>query len=345
MLTTDTLKAFSVNVNLQSSVGSSAKITFPLVQGMGFVTGRYTSLQPAIQSSVFFRNFDPTPGPKSGVFKYRVTLEDNKSWLVYVIPDNGSDPNIQHVSNTLYRGSPGFTGTIQVAKNPFGSPGEAMYDAAAGVYAVDAQVTGSVTDTHGQYSLSWVKRGLSSTALLMFALPHHVQSFDNSTRGLKTGFQLTTTTKGNATAVIADSWTMIESNLPTSMDFAPWSPTIGPVSTLSSSAVAAIKSVAATEATADMDSEVNLPSMYFAGKKANKYASLVYTIHDLLNDPVLAATALTKLKDAVARFVKNTQTFPLVYESAFRGVVSSGAYVTGNPVEDFGNTYYNDHQL
>ncbi len=184
-----------------------------------------------------------------------------------------------------------------------------MFDASSGVYPVDGQVAGSVTGTQGQYALSWTKRGLGNTRLLMFALPHHVQSFDNTTRSHQQGFQLTTTTKGKATAVMADSWTMVEPNPPIDMGFAPWKPG-GHVSPLSSS----------------------------------QKATIVYTMHDLLQDPGGPA-ALTKLKNAVARVINNTQKFPLVYETAWKGVVSSGPYTTGNPIQDFGITYYNDHHL
>lgn len=38
-LTTDTLTAFSANANLIPSGATTPAITFPLVQGMGFVTG------------------------------------------------------------------------------------------------------------------------------------------------------------------------------------------------------------------------------------------------------------------------------------------------------------------
>jgi endo-1,3(4)-beta-glucanase len=138
---------------------------------------------------------------------------------------------------------------------------------------------------------------------------------------------------------------MLEPELPTGMGFAPWDPAGGSVSTLSVAAKATIQSVAASEVGQDMDAKINDASMYFSGKRASKFATLVYTIRDLLGDPGLADAALSKLKAAVARFVENRQQFPLVYEAAWKGCVSSAAYVTHDPISDFGNTYYNDHQL
>jgi endo-1,3(4)-beta-glucanase len=83
----------------------------------------------------------------------------------------------------------------------------------------------------------------------------------------------------------------------------------------------------------------------------------------MLGDPGLAQAGLDQLKIAFARFAKNEQQYPLVYESecllsslfleasnltqpdAWGGVVSSATYDTGDPGLDFGNTYYNDHHF
>ena len=87
---------------------------------MGFVTAVYSGLQPALHSSLFFRTVVAAPSPKAGVFKYQVTLEDGKTWLVYAIPSNGVNPSLQLASNILLQGPAGFSGVIQVAKNPPG---------------------------------------------------------------------------------------------------------------------------------------------------------------------------------------------------------------------------------
>lgn len=68
-------------------------------------------------------------------------------------------------------------------------------------------------------------------------------------------------------------------------------------------------------------------------------------LHDLLNNPALAQAGLNKLKSAFTVFVENRQQFPLVYESAWGGCVSSASYTLNDPGADFGNTYYNDHHF
>ena len=351
ILTTDNLQAFSVNANLSPSNGSSSQITFPLVQGMGFVTGIYTRLQPAIQSSVFFRSVVYV-GSLSEIFKYRILLEDNKSWLLYARSVNGQDPGLSLQSNTLLRGQPNWSGTIQVAKNPdASSAGETVYDSSAAVYATAAAITGSTVGATATYQLSWTKAGFvsrnPSPKLVMFALPHHVQSFDTNgpTPSNITSVKLQTTTKGVATAVVADSWYLSEPTLPTDIGFAPWPAYGNGTRKLSDGAKSLILKVAAAEVKQDVGAQSNLDSMYFSGKALSKFATLAYAINDILERPDLAQNGLSQLKTAFARFTTNMQKYPLAYDTAWKGIVSTATYVTGDYGLDFGNTYYNDHHF
>ena len=325
---------------------------FPLVQGMGFVTGIYENLQPAIHSSVFFRSIGLSGSPSNGIYKYWITLEDSKSWLLYAVPSNGQNPQLSLLSKSVLQGSPGWSGFIQVAKNPAGTSGESIYDGSAGVYPTTASLTASAFGQTGTYRLQWTKAGLvygSAPALLMYALPHHLESFAGPTVFTKTSMKLQTTTKGMATAVVADEWTLVEPDLPIDMDFAPWNPTkpYGSRSTytLPASALSVISAVANSEIQQNMSAQTNLDSMYFSGKALSKFATLIYTVHDLANQPELANYGLSELKVAFARFVTNKQIWPLVYDTAWKGIVSSGSYPAGKGGLDFGNTYYNDHHF
>lgn len=339
VLTTDNLQASSVNANLLPKTGSTSKLSFPLVQGMGFVTGIYSSLTPLIRSGVFFRNVVFVGSPSPGIFKYRITLEDGKIWLLYAIPSNGQNPKLVLKSNTSLQGLSGWSGTIQVAKNPAGFAGEAIYDRCTGVYAMTATISGSTSGTSGTYEIQFTKASATrnqSPPLIMFALPHHVQSFAGATASSKTSIQLQTTTKGMAVAVLANSWTLVEPNLPTSIGFAPWTPSGGSATSLSATAIQVINQTAYAEVNQDMNAQSNLNSMYYSGKALSKFATLVYTIHDLAQDPDLALQGLMQLKGAYARFVNNKQIHPLVYDTAWKGVVSSGTYMTGDSGLDFG---------
>ncbi|KAL8720243.1 MAG: hypothetical protein Q9225_002875 [Loekoesia sp. 1 TL-2023] len=344
-LTTDSLAAFSANVNLVPRDASSPAVTLPLVQGMGFVTAIYHSVTPFLDSGIFFRTITPLPSPKTGVTKYKILLEDGKTWLLYATASNGSGLALTATSNTRLQAAGPFEGTIQIAKNPGDvASQEQSYDTAAGAYPTSASLSASVDGSTGSYTLSWTKGG-DGSPLLMFALPHHIQSMAATTSAGKTTIQLQTTVKGLATGVIGDSWTMIEPDLPTSIGFAPWNAASGSNQAISAAAQQKINAAGTTELSQDMDAQSNLNSMYYSGKALSKFATAIYAVHDLAGNRDLAQAGLNKLKQAFARFASNKQQFPLVYESAWGGVVSTAAYATGDSGVDFGNTYYNDHHF
>lgn len=344
VLTMDSLTAFSANANLLPKAGAIPAITFPMVQGMGFVTGEYRNTTPYIRSSVFFKTLTPLASPSKGVTKYRILLQDGNTWLLYARADNGTGLSLTAVSSSSIKAPGRFSGTIQIAKNPGAVAGnEAIYDSCAGTYAKTLALSGSVAGNSGTYALSWA-RSKSTAGLLMFALPHHVQSLVTSSIKI-TSIKLQSTTKGIATGIIGDSWTLDEPDLPTSIGFAPWDPVTGSTHSLSATAKMTILKAGKSDLAQDMDNQTNLDSMYFSGKALSKFATAVYAVHDLAGDVSVASVGLSKLKTAFARFVSNKQEYPLVYESQWGGIVSTAAYSTGDPNADFGNSYYNDHHF
>ncbi|KUI55643.1 Putative endo-1,3(4)-beta-glucanase 2 [Cytospora mali] len=344
-LTTTQITDMSAVVQLRPTASSAPVIQFPLVQGSGFITAEYNGSTPVIQTSVYFLNvtkLDTQPRP--GVTKYRIGLEDGKTWLLYAYSTSGSSLDLQVVNSGLMQSNSTFTGTIQVAKDPGNN--EALYDAACGQYATGVSLSGTAQGLNGTYTFSFQKAGLTGAPLLMFALPHHVQSFDNTTAAaVNSGLQLQTTTKGIATAVVADTWTMVEPKLPVSMSFVPWTSTQGNTSLLSDSTKARILEVAQSELSQDMGAQSNLNSMYYSGKALAKFAMILSVTYDMLGDTALTAAGLEKLETAFAVFASNQQIYPLTYESAWGGVVSTASYVTNDSGADFGNTYYNDHHF
>ena len=338
-LTTDSLTAFSANANLVPSNASSPAISFPLAQGMGFVTAIYNSVQPIIFSSVIFKTVTSVASPKTGVTKYKLVLEDETTWLLYATASNNTGLGLTATSNTRLEAAGAFSGTIQVAKNPGDvASQETSYDTSAGAYPTGASLSASVNGGSAAYSLKWTKGGIDAP-LMMFALPHHIESLDEATAGNKTSIQLQTTVKGLATGVIGDSWTVIEPDLPVTIGFAPWNATSGSTQAISADAQNKINTAGASELSQDMATLSNLDSMYYSGKILSKFATAIYAVHDLSGNTGLAEAGLAKLKDAYARFANNTQQFPLVYESAWGGVVSTASYVENDSGVDFGNRY------
>lgn len=346
VLEMEDITSFSARVLLKAEAGSDPVLALPLVQGMPYVTGEFRGGHPMVQSGVYFRSMTRVDeDPKADVVKYNFALEDGTTWIVYGYHTEGEPLNLEVTNQGLAQSTESFTGVIQIAKNP--GKADTALDDGAGVYPTGVELSGSVSGEEGSYTLSFARGGTTEGSLYMYALPHHIESLDGDTASrVQEVIQLDTTTKGKATLVQGESWTMREPNLPTTVDFAPWSPEHGgPQTFLSPIAKAAIAPVAVLDVSQDMDVQTDLDSMYFSGKALTKFAQIVYLLSDLLDDPALAQAGLLKLKAAFARFAGNTQKFPLVYESAWGGVVSSAAYTTGDNMADFGNTLYNDHHF
>lgn len=352
----ENLKAFSIYANFAPFAGSRNIMSIPVVQGMGLVTAVYDNAQPVLGSGVFFRTlkYVGSVNDAGTTFKYRVSIDSGDQWLVYVTPLRADGiPPLTLLGGGTISGPAAFSGLVQVTKNPNGTEGERYFDSSAGAYATEASISASIDGATGSYTLSWRKAGVSTQTLLMYGLPHHVETFDYVTRAAMTNIQLSTTTKGTATAVLADSFTMIEPDLPVTMGFAPWikAPNgaqggMGNVN-LEASAQQAVNAAGTSELGQDFLAQTSLNSMYFSGKGLGKFAGVVYAMQTMAGNSNLAAAGLEKLKDAFNVFVNNTQPEPLVYDNVWKGVVSGASYrsPTKDLGLDFGNTAYNDHHF
>ncbi|KAK1068824.1 endo-1,3-beta glucanase [Friedmanniomyces endolithicus] len=348
-LTTDSLTSFSVNVNLMARGAQNPTITFPLVQGMAFITGSYGGGTPMLQSGIGITNLTYVGAVVGNTtYKYRASLHDGFDWLIYVTPANAfyNENSFTLLTTGEIQGPSGFGGHIQLAKVPANSTdAETVYDVSAGAYPTTASISGSVSGTSGSYSISWTKAGVTSQQLLMFALPHHMESLAYESSGGITDVQLITTTKGMATAIRGDSWTLDEPNLPIDMSFAPWSPELGSVVSVSAAAEDAINAAGYTELSQNISQQTNVGSLYYDGKALAKFATIIYTVNDIANNKSLALTGLALLETAFALHVNNQMQIPIVYDTVWGGAVSAGSYNGGSSGVDFGNTYYNDHHF
>ncbi|KAF2626083.1 glycoside hydrolase family 81 protein [Macroventuria anomochaeta] len=346
-LTTDTHLPFSVNINLNVQPASKEpKITFPVVQGMSFVTAGYRNAMPTVQTGG--RGFVEVNKPVmlGRTAKYRVKDFDGRDWLIYVNPVPGSAYDagtfIKIDASTLL-GPPAFQGTIQVARNPMGPKGEAIYDKAVGAFVCEAKLTAVVNEAKATYSFSYTKIGASP--LLIFALPHHIQSLDPDLRWQVTDLQLRTSTKGMATAVWAEKLTFIETNLPITMSFGPWNPTMSANAKIRypPDVLAFVSSIAERDLRRAMTEPIPPDSHYYAGKALAKFATIIWVIKDVLGSNAVASAGLAQLKQGMAKYVENQQRYPLYYDNSWKGVVSNAGF--NDTGADFGNTYYNDHHF
>ena len=268
LLTTDSHKQFSVNVNLQPSSTTAPVVRFPIVQGMGFVSGLYVGATPLIRSNVIFTEIVEAGTVNGGAtYKWRVSLKDNSRWLVYMTPNGaaGRPPMLLQDSNNII-GPTGYSGLIQVAKTIVDACGELVHDGAAGTYPLSASVSASVEGSVGTYSFAWTRGGSKTQSLLMYALPHHLNTMSADTLKSGTCAVLWTSTKGLARGFTADVWTLQEEFLPVNIGFDPWRLDLGTVRKVAAPAVDLITEAASKELAVDLDILTNEPSAYFGGK-------------------------------------------------------------------------------
>lgn len=326
------LKHMSAQVQLKKS--ENQFIHFPLVQGMGFVTAIYRNLIPRIQSAVAFRNFTPMGSSNNGQ-KYAITLENGITWLLYVtgppVQLNLIDPNTiigdRRVQGTVFQLVADFKDEI---------------DSAAGCFPMDCELKSNVQGNIGEYSFHYTISGESSSgSTLMYALPHHELSFTEVMLPCKTASKLDSTVCGVMTGYITNSFHM-RVEIPDNLAFEPFTtiPNAPSKPTYSSQVLETIGKAATQEVEGDVMNESNLDSMYFSGKALAKYAWILYCCHFILKDRALVCTLMPRLKQAMARFITNSQILPLKYDTTWGGIISSGT-----SSQDFGNSYYNDHHF
>lgn len=316
---------------------------------MSFVTARYSNASPLIQTSgKGFQGEISTPILIARSTKYRFKDCDGRDWLMYINPASDLEYDATKMTkidaNTIMF-PPNFKGTIQIAKIPPGTDAEALYDKTFGTFVTEAKIYATVNDTRGSYGFLYAKVG--SGPLLMFLLSHHIQSLDAELKSSITKLQLQTTTKGAATAVWApaDSLSFAETNLPTSMAFAPWTPIMTTARTrFPTDFLLFLSSVAELDLRRAMSGPVPQDSYYYAGKYLSKFATLLWVIKEVLNNSEWVEQGLEKLKQEMARYIDNVAKFPLYYDDTWKGLVSK-AGLDGDQGSDFGNTFYNDHHF
>lgn len=311
---------FGVDVNLACPTGC---LKMPLVTGLAYVSADYSSLTPTLNSAVGFRKITEVSHPRCQ--KWQLVLENGVVWFAYWF---GAYMQWQHLDAHRLRAPGTMTGILQVAKS-CNNAMEAILDASAGTIIQGISIGGSIHGDSGQYTYSFDYYGQGVP--LVYALPHHVSSFDRRTRDCMEEASLDSQVNGPMTLVCAKSWTMHES-LPYGAHLAlipPVRPQDQPF----------VHNALDQDCQQDFDAGCRADSMYFGGKAMAKLAQVaLLTSH--LNHPA-AAQLMSIFERNLMIYVDNEQQFPLVYDRTWGGLVSSQGFVK-DPMADFGNTWYND---
>ncbi|KAK9237993.1 endo-1,3(4)-beta-glucanase [Lipomyces kononenkoae] len=335
--------AFAVNVTMAPSTskyGHGRSLYIPLVQGTGFITGIYFNLRPRFNSLVGFQSLTEKTSPRNGIKKYVAKLYDGTSWAIYANVPNGQTFSLsRQSSSSIIASKDVYNVIVQIAKIVDGS--ESAYDAHAGKYAYHARVYGSAVGSVGTATINyWTLQANNAGNLLLWLLPHHVASMKKGALG----FSIDSLSRGKMYA-FSTNQIVLQEELPTGIQFEPWTSIPGQKATYTSNALKLITSAAASEIAEDFNAQTNLNSMYYAGKALDKFAMICYVAHSILKNAVMTANCLNKLKQSFALFANNKEIYPLYYDKTYKGIVSSAGILTGSSMADFGATYYNDHHF
>ncbi|CAI5712870.1 unnamed protein product [Hyaloperonospora brassicae] len=322
-----------VRVRTCVASGGDSCMDSALVNGMAFVSATYAGLTAAIHSEYAMTLTDSsTPG------KYVLQLPNKQTWVVYS-SDTSASFSIDS-TGSAFAASAAYTGTLRVAVLPEGGD-HSVYDD-----YVSCVVRGGsfVMESRTAYSFQWETEGTGCdrTGLLHFALPHQVEVMADARTSQSSGaIVLHSTTRGQMVGQVttSSSWTLTEDEAADEVDFYPRhkpSPDV----------VAQIDLLLTLQRDIDSHWSLHTGSWYFDGKAYQKYASLCLMAADSAvvgEDTALLSTCLAKLEKLLEPFLDNKLGSPLVYETAYKGIVTSQVFTARDVNVEFGNGIYNDH--
>lgn len=351
-LSANSMSDMSLNIVLKKTGSGGGTITMPLVIGMGFVTSTYNGVTPKIMSSIGFASATKQTAPQRNMLKYELKLNNGVKWLMYVtIPSGATVPTFSlSGAYTFQANTVAKNYIIQIATEPASATSSMIsaYDQTAGRYLTGGSMTGSISNNGytGVYTIQYTAAGTSTNGKpLVFAAPHHVQSLTSQMSGKATAIKLQSPNMGLLTGYISTQIEMTEA-LPAAIGFLPYSQVSGRTGKgLTAAMKTQITNTIKQELAQNIAAQGNLQSTYYSGKGLDKFAQIAFTAKYVLGNNALALQGLNSLKAVFNKFVTNTQTTPLAYDTTWKGIVSTLGITSGDSTADFGSSYYNDHHF
>ncbi|KAL8008276.1 putative endo-1,3(4)-beta-glucanase, glycosyl hydrolase family 81 [Plasmopara halstedii] len=315
-----------------------------LVSGMAFVSAKYSGLTPRIDTEHNITYVDDSvPG------KFIIYLNNTQTWVLYA-SDNSLSLRVERsvmfsvnaTGSSLVAGK-GYTGTIRLALLPENCTDNTMYDEYAGCMVLGGTVS---MESRTQYSLNWQVEGSTcqTVGLLHFALQHQLESLTGTVIQTTTpgAIILNSATRGRMVGQVTTNpqWMFHEPEANFDIDFYPVrrpSPWL----------------VVETDMLRTLQRDImgnwtgfDVDTWYFNGKSIQKYASLCLMASDpavVGTDKLLLSFCLKKLEKLFEPILNNTLSPPLMYDTLYRGLISSSIFRTNSIYQEFGNGIYNDH--
>jgi endo-1,3(4)-beta-glucanase len=324
-LSPNTITAYdplSVTVQWKEATGSGS-VSVPIIRGNPLVTYFYTSLTPKITTIHAIMSVNgQSSGPITGS-KFVITFNNGQNWVVY----SSASITFNWQSNSLVASSR-FTGTIRVADIPSGQPAT-VYDAYSQTIPTGVAMNfynGSTSESVGYIEFAFQTTGPAGN-LLMFALPHHIDSLaSGNTQVMRGLFQ---TMKGYMTGLVGNVWRLRENLTPIV-----WNAPSGIPASKKQDILNALNG--------DKGARAQLTDPYWGGKSLAKMARLAL-IADELGETATATSIRTNLKADMASWFTSATMDPLYYDTTYGGIVSQNGLA--DPGADYGNGMYNDHHF
>ncbi|TMW60104.1 hypothetical protein Poli38472_000146 [Pythium oligandrum] len=316
------------------------KLESILTSGMATMTFKYTALTPRIITS---SNLVTVNGQRVNASaqisnnRFLLALGNGQNWVLYTsgnITLRGSNSTTGLLANAS------FTGYIRAAI--YTSDAHlAVLDKTKACFLDGVEVKSINTNS---YAFNFKTSGVCTSGLFHYLHIHHLDTLDQSTASVVTGTDLISSTRGKMTGVLTKKTPpMVQFTDKASVPADFYSPR-KPNATI----------VAANHITQTLINDINaswsIPvygSYYFNGKAAQKYAQLCLLARDSsvagVNGTALLRKCLDKLEAILLPYVENKWSYPMKFDTVYRGIVSSLGFAYNDPYADFGNTMYNDH--
>ncbi|KAM9925550.1 hypothetical protein OXX59_003801 [Metschnikowia pulcherrima] len=351
-MTVSRMRQMSVNVKISPEISQSTDyIEFPIVEGMGVVTSIYHgSLIAQIEGNGGISNFTEIEyEPSEPLTKmYRIVVGTQETWLVIVkVPASDPDFTLKEGADKKFLvGSKAVDGLIiQVALAPSEDEekSQALYYQIAGQYVTDAKLSGSMSCGHVNYKIAYETAGISDTPLV-FALQHHLALFDGEMEKRASNIKLESTTKGMMHGYLTKEL-LFSHEVDAKVQWLPYVKDRSTDLTYSSEQIEQIRKAAIEELGNVSISSVVMKegTQYLLGKAVDKYAYMMYVLHDIVNDVVLADKVLVALKSFFEQYRAHKIKLPLFYDTKMKGVTSRSAFI-GFEAES-GSGFYSGHNF
>ncbi|KAI9907082.1 hypothetical protein PsorP6_003904 [Peronosclerospora sorghi] len=341
-----------------------------LALGSVFTTIKYHDMQVQLGTEhciVAINGIPVRAGHQVDGISFIVSLNNGQQWVLYFFHESGAETSLVFQANELRTASK-FSGVVQAAFLLMEDPCQSdviqdehkilqLYHASAGVYLEGATVQPLNAESFAvHWQLAKAPGSNPGARFLHFALTHLQGLLDPSTVELKHDLVLYSHTHGPLCAYM----------LVTPPNCSPsWLCRIPHEEGRRIETCTAFYPPHAHYLTKEVVDRLNLcrvvtdeiygdwsfpheGSYYFKGKALQKFGTMCLVARQLADttNPEMRDVAqhgITKFQQLLSKFAENQAAFPLVYDTVYKGIITSEALMKNDGNCDFGNAFFNDH--